>query len=124
MIKKVTIINDQDVVKDVLAHFFEAQLVEVETFDTGLQFIENGFSTKKTSIFILDLILPDIGGIEIYDMIRGYESDSEKKPVLLISAKNISSDLSKRMRDDKMLFYFQKPIDPEEIVDFAMRLLK
>ncbi len=124
MIKKVTIINDQDVIKDVLAHFFEAESVEVETFDTGLQFIENGFSTKDTSLFILDMILPDIGGIELYDMIRGYESEVERKPVFFISARNISSDLSKRMKEDKMLSYFQKPIDPEEIVDFAMRILK
>ena len=124
MIKKVTIINDQDVIKDVLTHFLETKSVKVESFDTGLQYIEDGFSTKNTSLFILDLILPDIGGIEIYDMIRKDESGLEKRPVFFISARNISSDLSKRMRDDKMLFYFQKPIDPEEIVDFAMGTLK
>jgi DNA-binding NtrC family response regulator len=124
MIKKITIINDQDITKDVLAHFFESRSFQVETFDSGKTFIENIFSATETSLFISEIILPDISGIEIYDMIRGYESDIEKRPFVFISARNISSDLSKRMRNDKMLFYFQKPIDPEEIVDFAMRTLK
>ena len=60
---------------------------DVKTFPDGKQFW-TAFSSTKPDLILLDLMLPDIDGIELHKKIR----KESKVPVIIISARNYEVD--------------------------------
>ncbi len=65
-------------------------------------------STEKPDVVILDVMMPDISGLEVLRFMRR-EPDLEKIPVILVSAKSMPSDIKMGM-DAGASHYLTKPV--------------
>ena len=65
-------------------------------------------STEKPDVVILDVMMPDISGLEVLRFMRR-EPDLEKIPVILVSAKSMPSDIKMGM-DSGASHYLTKPV--------------
>lgn len=119
---RVAIVSQEDTVREVLKYYFQKNKLTVETFENGMDALER-IKISPFGIILTDLVLPDITGVDLYDRVRKCDGD-EKTPVFFISARNISSELSRRMKSDSSVMYFQKPFDPVEILMQAGRVIR
>lgn len=97
---------------------------EVKTFYDGKSFYES-FKTEKPNIILLDMMLPDMNGLDILRDIRSNNSN-DSIHIIIISAKHLISDKVEGLdlgADD----YIEKPFDLLELmarVDAQVRRLK
>lgn len=119
---RVAIVSQEDTVREVLKYYFQKNKLTVETFENGMDFLERA-GTSPVGLVLTDLVLPDITGIDLYDRIRK-DPGMKDTAVFFVSARNISSELSKRMKSDSSVMYFQKPFDPVEILMHAGRIIR
>lgn len=110
MNKKVLIIEDDDNILRLEKDYLEASKFEVDTACTGSKGLEKAIN-QKYNLILLDIMLPEIDGLEICKTIR----KSSNVPILLVSAKRDDMDKIKGLglgADD----YIIKPFSPSELV--------
>jgi two-component system, OmpR family, response regulator VicR len=73
-------------------------------------------------LVLLDLMMPDIDGWEVYQNIRDTESTKDI-PVIIITAKAQSVDRVLGLHIAKVNDYITKPFKPEELVESIEKLL-
>ena len=120
MIKEIAIVTEKEIVREVLKYYFLKNDFNVTTYHSGVDLLECSSKPDSFCAIILDMTLPDITGIDLYDRLR---KDDVTVPVIFVSSRNISSELGRRLRKDPLLRYFQKPVDPEEISNEVRRLI-
>lgn len=67
-------------------------------------------------LVLLDLMMPDMGGWEVYQQMRAMESTREI-PVIIITAKAQSIDKVLGLNIAKVDDYISKPFSPQELID-------
>lgn len=67
-------------------------------------------------LVLLDLMMPDIGGWEVYQQMKADESTREI-PVIIITAKAQSIDKVLGLNIAKVDDYISKPFSPQELID-------
>lgn len=106
----IVVIDDEKDICDLIASLLVSEGYTVSSFYTGKNFIEYS-ERNEVPLLILDIMLPDIGGLEILKEIR------KRKffPILLLTAKNLDADKLVGLTlgaDD----YITKPFNPLEVV--------
>ena len=107
--KKILLIEDEDSLLDVLSMNLTLEGYKLETAKTGLKAIE--LIKNSYDLIILDIMLPDINGFDICELIR----KDNQVPILFISAKGTSTDRIKGLKiggND----YLVKPFHLEEFL--------
>lgn len=120
MSENIAIVAESEIVCEVIKHYLIKKELSVRTFSSGVKLFECCSDRNIFSAIILDLSLPDITGIDLYDLIR---KKGLNMPVFFVSSKNISSGLGKRLRRDSKLRYYQKPLDAQEIANEVWRII-
>lgn len=118
---KVLIIDDEPDVLKLLKLRFEKQGYEVLTAKTGEEGLKTAFA-KLPSLIILDLMLPDVDGLDVCKKLK----ESEKTngiPVLMLTAKTENSDevIGLELGADD---YVTKPFDFSVLHSRVKNLLK
>jgi len=107
---KVYLVEDDKSLNKILTSYLKNEGWDVKSFQNGLS-AKNAID-EKPDIWILDIMLPDIDGFELIDIIKGKYPD---KPVIFISARDQDLDritgLEKGSDD-----YIAKPFSPRELV--------
>lgn len=107
---RILIVEDEKSIQEVLALNLELEGYEVEVRERGkeaLQVIEQ----EHFDLIILDIMLPDISGLQVCESIR---LKDQQIPIIIVSAKDTSSDRIKGLKsgaDD----YLVKPFNLEEL---------
>lgn len=120
MAQKVLVVDDDPLTRRVLQHYLERGGYEVLRANNGHEAI-NIASRDLPALIILDLILPDMGGLEVLDQIqRG--ATTKGIPVILLSG---NSDLL--MTDEALKSgaaqALAKPINPEQLLAVMRKVL-
>ncbi len=82
---------------------------------TGLAHLQEAVQGKVPDLVILDLMLPDMDGLEVCRRVRGMPSDIARVPVLMLTAKGDPMDRIVGLElgaDD----YLPKPFEPRELL--------
>jgi DNA-binding response OmpR family regulator len=82
---------------------------------TGLAHLQEAAQGKVPDLVILDLMLPDMDGLEVCRRVRGMPSDMARVPVLMLTAKGDPMDRIVGLElgaDD----YLPKPFEPRELL--------
>lgn len=112
MEKTVLIIDDEEDIREVLTAVLKIQGFNVITSECGLKGIEI-FRTNSDliSLILLDIMLPDIDGFQIIQVIR----KESRIPVIMLTAKDRTSDkiLGLELGADD---YIVKPFDTSELM--------
>lgn len=83
---KVLLIEDDKSICDMVSDYLTGEGFVVETFHNG----KDDYSLKEYDIALVDLMLPDISGMEVIKSIR----ESSLMPIIIITAKDNDTDKS------------------------------
>lgn len=85
---------------------------------SGLELIEQ----RKPDLILLDLMMPDMDGWEVYQQIKARE-DLCSIPVIVVTAKAQSIDKVLGLHIAKVDDYITKPFGPQELLESVNRVL-
>ena len=113
--KKLLIIEDDDDIRDLVIYALEAAGFESDGFELPALFLEYmGEEKKLPDLILLDIMLPEIDGIDILKTLRN-DRRYKNVPVIMLTAKSNESDKVKGLNlgaDD----YVSKPFGVTELI--------
>ena len=107
---RILIVEDEVAIADLEKDYLELSGFEVEIENDGTKGLERALH-EEFDLFILDLMLPGVDGLEICKKIR----ETKNTPILMVSAKKDDIDKIRGLglgADD----YVTKPFSPSELV--------
>ena len=115
---RVLVVDDEPMVRDVLARYLKQSGFEVEAASDGERALA-AFDARRPDLVLLDLMLPRLDGFEVFRRIRA-QGDS---PVIMITARGQTTDRIAGLEigaDD----YVSKPFSPAEVVARVRTVLR
>jgi DNA-binding response OmpR family regulator len=115
---RVLVVDDEPMVREVLARYLERDGFGVVTADDGEQALER-FDEHRPDLVLLDLMLPRIDGLEVFRRMRAVGD----VPVIMITARGQETDriVGLDMGADD---YVAKPLSPREVVSRVRAVLR
>ena len=110
--KKISIVEDDAGIRDVLQAFFETEDIEVESFNSIFEFMYYGDGSCP-DLFLLDIQLPDGSGLDLCRKIKLHER-YRNIPVVLMSANATSLSLDTSCNPDLVMC---KPFDLNDLIE-------
>ena len=108
--QKILIVEDEENIAEVLIAYAKQQDYETEHFNSG-KGVVSFVKQNAVDLILLDLMLPDVDGIELCKQIRAFSS----LPIIMLTAKSEEIDRLQGLEigaDD----YICKPFSPKEVV--------
>ncbi|MCB7050483.1 response regulator transcription factor [Intestinimonas butyriciproducens] len=121
MPETIVIIEDDESIREMLRYYFRSVGYEVVCFESGEAYFETG-GELKPSLFILDIMLPGMDGLEILRRLQA-DADLGDVPVLMLTARTSEMDKVKGLEggaDD----YVVKPFGIMELQARVKALLR
>lgn len=121
MPETIVIIEDDESIREMLRYYFRSVGYEVGCFESGEAYFETG-GELKPSLFILDIMLPGMDGLEILRRLQA-DADLGDVPVLMLTARTSEMDKVKGLEggaDD----YVVKPFGIMELQARVKALLR
>jgi DNA-binding response OmpR family regulator len=115
---RVLVVDDEPMVREVLARYLERDGFDVVTADDGEQALAR-FDEQPPDLVLLDLMLPRIDGLEVFRRMRAVGD----VPVIMITARGQETDRIVGLdlgADD----YVAKPLSPREVVSRVRAVLR
>jgi len=116
---RVLLVEDEEHLSEAIKMNLELEGYEVVTADNGLKAIK-AFKEQRFNLVILDIMLPEIDGLEVCEKIRLEDMDI---PILFLTAKDTTSEKIEGLKkgaDD----YMTKPFNLEEFLLRVRILMK
>ena len=115
---RVLVVDDEPMVRDVLARYLSRSGFEVDVAADGMAAIE-AFDRRNPDLVLLDLMLPRIEGLEVFRRIRS----RAPAPVIMLTARGAETErvVGLEMGADD---YVAKPFSPSEVVARVRAVLR
>ena len=115
---RVLVVDDEPIVRDVLARYLTKDGYVVETAGDGEAAIV-AYRERRPDLVVLDLMLPRIDGFEVFRRIRSEASS----PVIMLTARGAETEriVGLEMGADD---YVSKPFSPSEVVARVRAVLR
>jgi len=117
-VTQVLVVDDEPMVREVLARYLEAEGFGVVTAGDGEEALDR-FEESRPDLVLLDLMLPRIDGFEVLDRMRTLA----RVPVIMLTARGEETDRVVGLdlgADD----YVTKPFSPREVVARVRAVLR
>lgn len=116
MKKLIFLVEDDSAIVDIYKLMMEKSGFTVEVFGLGKEVINAiKTSSKKPDMVLLDLILPDINGMEVLKEIRHNPATKDIKVFILTNQSDVKIDEGAIVRADKILI--KAHVTPSDLVD-------
>jgi two-component system chemotaxis response regulator CheY len=109
----VLIVDDSRVMRDMIAACLKPGALKTTQASSGLEAIEQ-LSLKKFDAVILDLNMPDIGGIEVVEFIRGQDK-LKSLPIIIVTTRGDDTSRATALNAGATR-YLTKPFTPEALL--------
>mgnify|MGYP000230306318 CR=1 FL=1 len=119
--RKIAIIEDEADIRELLANYLKKAGFEVSKFEDGSSFLKS-LTKEKPDLVILDLMLPDLDGIEICRYLRSHDEFSSVL-IMILTAKGNEEEKVQGLElgaDD----YIVKPFSLKEVLARVKALLR
>ncbi|MGM0667365.1 MAG: response regulator [Bacteroidota bacterium] len=118
--KKILVVDDSNTNIVLLESLLERNGYTVFTALSGRQGLDS-MRNVLPDLIILDLKMPDLGGFEFMEVLRG-NADWMDIPVVILSAISDSDSIKKAM-ESGAADYLTKPLDPDKVIKLADSIL-
>jgi DNA-binding NtrC family response regulator len=118
MSKKILIVDDDQLLRDVVGQYLSKNGYEVIIPNSALEAIEI-FKTGEFSLAIIDLVMPDIGGIELMEAL--ISKDPNLRIVIMTGYPTVDSAYKAMV--DGVFEYIIKPFRMKELLEVARKLI-
>lgn len=111
MTKNILIVDDEESIVTLLTYHLEKEGFAIDKAHTGKEALEK-VATNKFDLVVLDIMIPDIDGMEICSQLRDSKNDI---PIIMLTARDDQNDKIHGLdigADD----YLTKPFSPKEVV--------
>jgi len=115
---RVLVVDDEPIVREVLARYLERAGYDVETAEDGAEGLER-FTASRPDLVLLDLMMPRLDGFQVFDRIRA-RADT---PVIMLTARGEEAERIAGLEmgaDD----YVAKPFSPREVTARVRAVLR
>jgi DNA-binding response OmpR family regulator len=119
---RILVVDDEPIVREVLARYLEREGYTVEVAEDGERAIER-YEATAPDLVLLDLMLPRIDGLEVFRRMRDNGRDTRAAAVIMLTAKGDEADRIVGLElgaDD----YVTKPFSPREVVARVRAVLR
>jgi DNA-binding response OmpR family regulator len=120
-IKRILCIEDESEMIDLIRIILGRRGFEVAGASGGQEGLEK-VRREKPDLVLLDLMMPDMDGWEVYQQMKADEKTKEI-PVVVVTAKAQSIDKVLGLHIAKVDDYIAKPFSPEELLASVERVL-
>ena len=118
---EVLVVDDSKVMRDMIVACLRADPdLEFTQASSGLEAIEQ-LSLKHFDLLVLDLNMPDIGGIEVTQFVRS-QPTSKQLPIVIVTTRGDEVSRARALEAGASR-YMTKPFTPEEILVEVRSLL-
>jgi CheY-like chemotaxis protein/MinD-like ATPase involved in chromosome partitioning or flagellar assembly len=117
---KILVVDDEPNVLRLIGYALQVEGYEIVTAETGVEAL-NKVETERPDLVILDIMLPDLSGIEVCQKLRS-KTGMIDLPIIMLSARTQVGDKIKGLEagaDE----YVTKPVDSDEMVARVSALL-
>jgi len=119
----ILVVDDDPVVSTIVNDFLTAHGHKIEVMDSGEKALAKLEGTsQQPDIVILDLVMPDMNGIDVLQKIKGQEK-TETLPVIMLSANDDTDSLMEKY-EFKADHYLEKPFSIKKILEVLKQLQK
>jgi len=119
--KRLLIVDDSKLMRDMVAACLRPLgAVSFEFAGTGLEAIER-LALAGFDLVVLDLNMPDVGGIEVIEFVRSQDHLREL-PILIVTTRG-DDDSKARVLEAGAWVFLAKPFAPAQILEQVQRLL-
>jgi two-component system chemotaxis response regulator CheY len=120
-VKQLLVVDDSRVMREMIIACLrpEADLAFSQA-SSGLEAIEK-LSLQRFDLLVLDLNMPDIGGIEVVDFVRGQDTLREL-PIIVVTTRGDEASRAKALEAGASRF-MTKPFTPEGLRGEVLELL-
>lgn len=109
--KRICLVEDETSLAEMIQLNLELEGFEVDSFDNGKTAQDHFSSNINYDLFILDVMLPHVNGIDLCKQVRAETT----APILFLSAKGTTSDRIQGLKAGAN-DYLPKPFDLEELL--------
>lgn len=121
-LKRILCIEDEPEMIDLIRLILGRRGFEVKGANGGIQGLEM-IRKERPDLILLDLMMPDMDGWEVYQQIKADESTRDI-PVIVVTAKAQSIDKVLGLHIAKVDDYIAKPFQPQELLASVERTLQ
>lgn len=115
----ILIVDDELIVRDSLLHWFEEEGYLVDSAKDG-EIALKKFSKEKYDIYLVDIKMPGISGLELLVKIK--ESDPDSVVVMITAFASVPTAI--KALKDGAYDYITKPIDPDELTHLVEKAVQ
>ncbi|MBI3337084.1 MAG: response regulator [Candidatus Staskawiczbacteria bacterium] len=125
-VKKIILVEDDPAIVDIYETLMKKANFDVKVFGSGqevMSMIKNieDDTESKPDIVLLDLILPDISGIEIFKQIKENEKTKDIKVFILTNQQDVQMQQLGNAKPDK--FIIKANISPTQLLELIKEYL-
>ncbi len=118
---EILVVDDSKVMRDMIVACLRPRGdLSFTHASSGLEAIER-LSLKPFNLVVLDLNMPDIGGLEVLEFVRGQDK-LRSLPIVVVTTRGDESSRSKALQAGATRF-MTKPFTPEAILEEVNQLL-
>lgn len=114
MPKRILVVDDDEMVLIALNELLKPEGYEVHTALRGAEALER-LNQNEYDLLVLDIIMPEMDGLELCKRIREIEG-YQKTPIVFLTAKSQEEDKVKGLEAGADLF-LSKPISPDKLLE-------
>ena len=119
---EVLVVDDSKVMRDMVVACLRAEPGLAFTHaSSGLEAIER-LSLKRFDLVVLDLNMPDIGGIEVLEFVRGQDT-LKQLPIIIVTTRGDDASRSQALAAGATRF-MTKPFTPDAILAEARAVMR
>lgn len=119
--KRVVCIEDEPAMIDLIRLILSRKGYSVQGATGGREGLEL-VQSSQPDIVLLDLMMPDMDGWEVYQKLKAHESTREI-PVIVVTAKAQSIDKVLGLHIAKVDDYITKPFGPQDLIESIEKVL-
>lgn len=120
---KVMLVDDDDFLVDMYSAKFAASGIEIIPVNSGIMLIDKLKKGEKADMILLDIVLPQLNGIETLEQIRK-ENLGEGIPIVMLTNQNEENDIARTGKMGVSGYIVKASATPSEVVNLVLKILK